>query len=77
MIAKALVDFGLTNVNAEKYSLVEVLFISNINFTDRILEPNEYPLHVLQQQRKVNYNLNFIERVDFFQILLVFLGIGP
>ena len=56
MISKALVDFGLTNVNAEKYSLVEVLFLSIIfNFTDRILESNEYPLHVLQQQRKVNY----------------------
>lgn len=54
VIAKALSDFGLTNVNAEKYSLVEVLLISNVNYTDRILEPNEYPLHVLRQQRKVN-----------------------
>jgi len=53
VIAKALVDFGLHNVRAEKYSLVEVLLISNVNYTDRILEPNEYPLHVLRQQRKV------------------------
>ncbi|CAF5135720.1 unnamed protein product, partial [Rotaria sp. Silwood1] len=43
VIAKALSDFGLTNVNAEKYSLVEVLLISNVNYTDRILKPNEYP----------------------------------
>ena len=53
VIGKALTDFGLTNVKAEEYSLVEVLLISNINYTDRILEPNEYPLHVLRQQRKV------------------------
>lgn len=55
VIAKALSDFGLTNVNADKYSLVEVLLISNVNYTDRVLEPNEYPLHVLRQQRKVNH----------------------
>jgi hypothetical protein len=54
VIAKALADFGLQNVKAEKYSLVEVSLISNVNYTDRILEPNEYPLHVLRQQRKVN-----------------------
>ena len=53
MIAKALADFGLHNVKAEKYSLVEVSLISNVNYTDRVLEPNEYPLHVLRQQRKV------------------------
>lgn len=53
VIAKALADFGLHNVKAEKYSLVEVSLISNVNYTDRILEPNEYPLHVLRQQRKV------------------------
>ncbi len=53
VIAKALADFGLHNVNAEKYSLVEVLLISNVNYTDRILEHNVYPLHVLRQQRKV------------------------
>jgi hypothetical protein len=59
VIAKALSDFGLNNVNAESYSLVEVLLISNVNYTDRILEPNECPLHVLRQQRKVN-NKDFI-----------------
>jgi hypothetical protein len=53
VIAKALSDFGLNNVNAEEYSLVEVLLISNANYTDRVLEPDEYPLHVLRQQRKV------------------------
>ena len=58
VIAKALADFGLHNAKAEKYSLVEVLLISNVNYTDRILEPNECPLHVLRQQRKVE-NLLF------------------
>lgn len=58
VIAKALAAFGITNVTAEKYSLVEVLLISNVNYTDRILEPNEYPLHVLRQQRKVKTNSN-------------------
>jgi hypothetical protein len=53
VIAKALAEFGLQNVKAEKYSLVEVLLISNVNYTDRILEPNENPLNVLRQQRKV------------------------
>lgn len=62
VIAKALAAFGITNVTAEKYSLVEVLLISNVNYTDRILEPNEYPLHVLRQQRKVKLTptLNFL-----------------
>ena len=55
VIARALLDFGLHNVNADKYSLVEVLLISNINYTDRILEPDERPLHVLRQQRKVTF----------------------
>lgn len=54
VIGKALMEFGLTNGKAEEYSLVEVLLISNVNYTDRVLEPNEYPLHVLRQQRKVN-----------------------
>jgi hypothetical protein len=63
VIAKALSDFGLTNVTAEKYSLAEVLLISNVNYTDRILEPNEYPLNVLRQQRKVKHSTKkiFIE----------------
>ena len=55
VIAKALADFGLTNVKAEEYSLVEVLLISNISYSDRILQPNEHPLQVLREQRKVNY----------------------
>lgn len=54
VIAKALADFGIQNVSADKYSLVEVLLISNSNFTDRVLQPNEYPLRVLRQQRKVS-----------------------
>ncbi|CAF1274389.1 unnamed protein product [Rotaria sordida] len=62
VIAKALADFGLTNVNAEKYSLVEVLLISNVNYTDRILEPNEYPLHVLRQQRKESVRSHRVTR---------------
>ncbi|CAF0747321.1 unnamed protein product [Rotaria sp. Silwood1] len=62
VIAKALSDFGLTNVNAEKYSLVEVLLISNVNYTDRILEPNEYPLHVLRQQRKESVRSHRVTR---------------
>ncbi|CAF4103107.1 unnamed protein product [Rotaria sp. Silwood2] len=62
VIAKALLDFGLTNVNAEKYSLVEVLLISNVNYTDRILEPNEYPLHVLRQQRKESVRSHRVTR---------------
>lgn len=61
VIARALADFGIQNVNAEKYSLVEVLLISNVNYTDRILEPDECPLHVLRQQRKVrNLHKSFI-----------------
>lgn len=56
VIARALADFGIYNVNADKYSLVEVLLISNVNYTDRILEPNECPLNVLRQQRKVSRN---------------------
>jgi hypothetical protein len=55
VITKALLDFGLTNVTAEKYSLVEVSLISNVNYTDRVLEPNVYPLNVLRQQRKVKH----------------------
>jgi len=62
VIARALSDFGLTNVNAEKYSLVEVLLISNVNYTDRILEPNEYPLHVLRQQRKESVRSHRVTR---------------
>ncbi|CAF3422029.1 unnamed protein product [Rotaria sp. Silwood1] len=62
VIAKALSDFGLTNVNAEKYSLVEVLLISNVNYTDRILEPNEYPLNVLRQQRKESVRSHRVTR---------------
>jgi hypothetical protein len=57
VIAKALSDFGLTNVKAEEYSLVEILLISNANYTDRILEPDEYPLHILRQQRKVMHEM--------------------
>ena len=71
MIAKALSDFGLTNVAAEKYSLVEVLLISNVNYTDRILEPNEYPLNVLRQQRKVRETLNWRGAKDFHSNLLL------
>lgn len=56
VIGKALTDFGMTNVSPEKYSLVEVLLISNVNYTHRVLEPNEYPLHVLRQQRRVIRN---------------------
>lgn len=62
VIAKALADFGLTNVTAEKYSLVEVCLISNVNYTDRILEPNEYPLHVLRQQRKESVRSHRVTR---------------
>ena len=54
VIAKALADFGLTNIDTDKYWLVEVLLISNVNYTDRILESNEHPFHVLRQQRKVH-----------------------
>ncbi len=68
VIAKALSDFGLTNVTAEKYSLVEVLLISNVNYTDRILEPNEYPLHVLRQQRKVENQNSQKTKKDFHLI---------
>lgn len=71
MIAKALSDFGLTNVAAEKYSLVEVLLISNVNYTDRILEPNEYPLNVLRQQRKVRETFNWRGAKDFHLNLLL------
>jgi diacylglycerol kinase (ATP) len=62
VIAKALSDFGLTNVTAEKYSLAEVLLISNVNYTDRILEPNEYPLNVLRQQRKESVRSHRVTR---------------
>jgi hypothetical protein len=71
VIAKALSDFGLNNVNAESYSLVEVLLISNVNYTDRILESTEYPLHVLRQQRKVKYE----EKETQIELNLLFLGI--
>jgi hypothetical protein len=74
VIARALVDFGLTNVNADKYSLVEVLLISNVNYTDRILEPDEYPLHVLRQQRKVNKRFDLF--VHSFVDVSSCLGIG-
>lgn len=63
VIAKTLMEFGLNNVKAEEYSLVEVLLISNVNYTDRVLGPNEYPLHVLRQQRKVRINLCAIDFV--------------
>ncbi|CAF1103121.1 unnamed protein product [Adineta steineri] len=62
VIAKALADFGIHNANAEKYSLVEVLLISNVNYTDRILEPHEYPLHVLRQQRKESVRSHRVTR---------------
>ncbi|UJR14166.1 hypothetical protein I4U23_001161 [Adineta vaga] len=62
VIAKALTDFGIRNVNAEKYSLVEVLLISNVNYTDRILEPHEFPLHVLRQQRKESVRSHRVTR---------------
>ncbi|CAF0745435.1 unnamed protein product [Adineta steineri] len=62
VIAKALTDFGLHNVSAEKYSLVEVLLISNVNYTDRILEPNEYPLQVLRTQRKESVRSHRVTR---------------
>ena len=74
VIAKALADFGLHNVKAEKYSLVEVSLISNVNYTDRILEPNEYPLHVLRQQRKVTpppSSLHFIYFASFRNLFVV------
>ncbi|CAF1519685.1 unnamed protein product, partial [Adineta ricciae] len=62
VIARALADFGIYNVNADKYSLVEVLLISNVNYTDRILEPNECPLHVLRQQRKESVRSHRVTR---------------
>ncbi|CAF1165004.1 unnamed protein product [Rotaria sordida] len=62
VIAKALSNFGLTNINAEKYSLVEVLLISSANYTDRILEPDEYPLYVLRRQRKESVRSHRVTR---------------
>ncbi|CAF1594624.1 unnamed protein product, partial [Adineta ricciae] len=62
VIARALADFGIQNVNAEKYSLVEVLLISNVNYTDRILEPDECPIHVLRQQRKESVRSHRVTR---------------
>lgn len=54
VISKALNDFGLTNVKAEDYLLVEVLLISNVNYRNRVLQTNEFPLQVLREQRRVS-----------------------
>ncbi len=75
VIAKALADFGIQNVKPEKYSLVEVSLISNVNYTDRILEPNDYPLHVLRQQRKVNQSKNEDLQFNIVCVFFFFEGI--
>ncbi|CAF0882276.1 unnamed protein product [Didymodactylos carnosus] len=64
VVRKALDKFGLHGAISESYSLVEVVLISNINYTyaDRVLEEHDHPLSVLRQQRQESVRSHRVTR---------------